>query len=105
MAGSMIGEIITDHRERMLNLKKYYPFFRLMDASFDQYKDGKYCALDMGYILMAVLRFFIEENNFKEKDITYNEYLSFFKLLLKGILVLSFRMKNARKRRIMCSIR
>ena len=39
MAGSMIGEIITDHRERMLNLKKYYPFFRLMDASFDQYKD------------------------------------------------------------------
>lgn len=26
MAGSMIGEIITDHRERMLNLKKYYPF-------------------------------------------------------------------------------
>jgi hypothetical protein len=46
-----------------------------MDASFDQYKDGKYCALDMGYILMAVLRFFIEENNFKEKDITYNEYL------------------------------
>ena len=83
MAGSMIGEIITDHRERMLNLKKYYPFFRLMDASFDQYKDGKYCALDMGYILMAVLRFFIEENNFKEKDITYNEYLDFFKLLVK----------------------
>ena len=73
MAGSMIGEIITDHRERMLNLKKYYPFFRLMDASFDQYKDGKYCALDMGYILMAVLRFFIEENNFKEMDMTYNE--------------------------------
>lgn len=54
-----------------------------MDASFDQYKDGKYCALDMGYILMAVLRFFIEENNFKEKDITYNEYLDFFKLLVK----------------------
>ena len=45
MAGSMIGEIITDHRERMLNLKKYYPFFRLMDASFDQYKDGKYLSL------------------------------------------------------------
>ena len=74
MAENMIGEIITEHRERMLNLKKYYPFFRLMDDSFDQYKDGKYCALDMGYILMAVLRFFIEENNFKEKEVTYKEY-------------------------------
>ena len=42
MADSMIGEIITDHRERMINLKKYYPFFRLMDVSFEQYKDGKY---------------------------------------------------------------
>ena len=28
----------------------------------------------MGYILMAVLRFFIEENNFKEKEVTYKEY-------------------------------
>ena len=28
MADSMIGEIITDHRERMINLKKYYPFFQ-----------------------------------------------------------------------------
>lgn len=77
----MIGEIITDHRERMLNLKKYYPFFKLMDASFDQFRDGKYSALDMGYILMAVLRFFIEENNFKEKDVTYKEYLEFFRIL------------------------
>lgn len=28
MAENMIGEIITEHRERMLNLKKYYPFFQ-----------------------------------------------------------------------------
>ena len=46
MAGSMIGEIITDHRERMLNLKKYYPFFRLMDASFDQEEYGQRFACD-----------------------------------------------------------
>ena len=57
----MIGEIITEHRERMLNLKKYYPFFRLIDTSFSQFKEGRYEALDMGYIVMAVLRFFIEE--------------------------------------------
>lgn len=37
----------------------------------------------MGYILMAVLRFFIEENNFREKDVTYKEYLDFFKMLVK----------------------
>ncbi len=83
MAENMIGEIITDHRERMLNLKKYYPFFKLMDASFEQYRDGKYSTLDMGYILMAVLRFFIEENNFKEKDVTHKEYVDFFKMLVK----------------------
>ena len=32
MAENMIGEIITEHRERMLNLKKYYPFFSLRRA-------------------------------------------------------------------------
>ena len=46
----MIGEIITEHRERMLNLKKYYPFFKLIDTSFSQFKEGRYEALDMGYI-------------------------------------------------------
>ena len=34
MAENMMGDIITDHRERMLNLKKYYPFFKLIDVSF-----------------------------------------------------------------------
>ena len=83
MAVNMHNEIISDHRERMLNLKKYYPFFRLIDISFTQYKDGKYEILDMGYILMAILRFFIEENNFKEKDVTYPEYLEFITKVLK----------------------
>ena len=65
MAVTMHGDIISDHRERMLNLKKYYPFFKLTQISFSQFKDGRYEILDMGYILMAILRFFIEENNFK----------------------------------------
>ena len=59
----------------MLNLKKYYPFFKLMDVSFAQFQEGRYEMLDMGYIVMGILRFFIEENNFKEKDVTYPEYL------------------------------
>ena len=79
----MIGEIITEHRERMLNLKKYYPFFKLIDTSFSQFKEGRYEALDMGYIVMAVLRFFIEENNFKEKEVTYKEYQEFFNNIIR----------------------
>ena len=73
----LVNDIITDHRERMLNLKKYYPFFKLSEVSFSWYKEGMYDSLDMGYILMAVLRFFIEENNFKERDVTYTEYAAF----------------------------
>ena len=75
----LVNDIITDHRERMLNLKKYYPFFRLSETSFSWFMEGKYDNLDMGYILMAVLRFFIEENNFKERDVTYPEYAVFMK--------------------------
>lgn len=76
------SDILSAHRERMLNLKKYYPFFRLCENSLEQFRDGKYAVLDMGYIVMAVLRFFIEENNFKEKDVTYPEYLEFMKRIL-----------------------
>lgn len=73
----LVNDIITDHRERMLNLKKYYPFFKLSETSFSWFKEGICDCLDMGYILMAVLRFFIEENNFKEQDVTYNRYAEF----------------------------
>ncbi len=73
----LIRDIIQEHNERMLNIKKYYPYFRLSENAFAQFQGGKYEELDMGYILMAVLRFFIEENNFKEKDVTYEEYKLF----------------------------
>ncbi len=86
MAVTMHGDIISDHRERMLNLKKYYPFFRLTEINFAQFKDGRYRILDMGYIVMAILRFFIEENNFKEKDVTYPEYLDF----IRGVFTRDF---------------
>ena len=70
-------DIIQDHSERMLNIKKYYPYFKLTEGAFTQFAGGRYEELDMGYILMAVLRFFIEENNFREKDVTYEEYKAF----------------------------
>ena len=70
-------DIIQDHSERMLNIKKYYPYFKLTENAFTQFAGGRFEELDMGYILMAVLRFFIEENNFREKDVTYDEYKAF----------------------------
>ena len=79
----ILDDIITDHRERMVNIKKYYPFFKLCEVSFQNFKDGRYACLDMGYITMAVLRYFLEENNFKDKDVTYTEYLDFMAVCLK----------------------
>ena len=70
----MIHDILSEHKDRMLNLKKYYPFFVLCDTTFSQYKEGKYSNLDMGYITMATLRFLINENNFHESEITYEQY-------------------------------
>lgn len=50
MAVNMVNDIVSGHRARMLNLKKYYPFFKLTEISLSQFKDGKYEILDMGYI-------------------------------------------------------
>lgn len=85
---TLIRDIVCGHNERMLNIKKYYPFFKLSEISFSTYKEGKYDILDMGYIMMAVLRFFIEENNFHEKAVSYNEYADF----LHEVLVRDFEL-------------
>ena len=79
----MIHDIMSEHKDRMLNLKKYYPFFVLCETTFSQYKEGKYMDLDMGYITMASLRFFINENNFHESEITYDQYANFLSELLR----------------------
>lgn len=76
-------DIVYDHNERMLNIRKYYPYFKLIESTFTQYKEGRYMQLDMGYIMMAVLRFFIEENNFKEKNVTYQEFKEFVSEILR----------------------
>ena len=79
----MINDIIAEHSARMQNLRKYYPFFVLNETTFTQYREGRYSNLDMGYITMASLRFFINENNFHERDITYEEYEGFLSELLR----------------------
>ena len=76
---TLVKDIISGHNERMNNIKKYYPFFRISDISFQGFRDEISEKLDMGYILMAVLRFFIEENNFNEKNVTYDDYQEFMR--------------------------
>ncbi len=80
---ALINEILHSEKERMLYLKKYYPFFVLSETSFAQYKDGQYRELDMGYILMALLRYLIEENHYKGKSSRYEEIEGFLSRLLK----------------------
>ena len=78
----LLNDIIDNHELRMDNLKKYYPFFRLQDMDFSKFKDGKYAELDMGYITLASLRFFIDENNFNERRVDYGAYKNFMGELL-----------------------
>ena len=79
----MINDIIEDQNIRMQNLRKYYPFFCLCDTAFTQFREGRYAYLDMGYITMASLRFFINENNFNEREVTYEQYEAFLIELLR----------------------
>ncbi len=79
----MLDDIYENHQERILNLMKYLPFFKLQETSFHQYKEGRYDGLDMGYIVMGVLRFFLEENNFNDRRVTYGDYLQFVTGLLR----------------------
>jgi len=79
----LIHDIIEEHGERVQNLKRYYPYFCLTNMSFAQYREGRYEELDMGYIVMALLRFFIDKNNFQEQGVTYEEYREFVLELIK----------------------
>lgn len=78
----LIHDIIDGHEDRMMNLKKFYPFFRLCDHSLNQFREGRYEGIDMGYVTMAVLRFFIEENSFNDRKVVYSEYENFLRELL-----------------------
>lgn len=88
----LIHDIIEGHEERMTNLKKFYPFFKLCDHLLNQFREGRYERIDMGYVTMAVLRFFIEENSFNECKVSYAMYEDF----LCDILYRDFDLKEER---------
>lgn len=79
----LIHDIIDGHEERMDNLKKYYPFFRLCEQPLTQFREGRFDRIDMGYVTMALLRFLIEENSFNDRTVTYEECACFLKNLLR----------------------
>ena len=79
----LIDDILRNQKERMMYLKKYYPFFVLQETSLSQYKDGQYQDLDMGYITMALLRFLIQENQMNGRAVTYPEIEKFLKNVLR----------------------
>ena len=80
---SYIDEIINEHNERMQNVKKYYPFFKIREVSLDLFKEGIYNFIDMGYVVMAILRLFMEENNFNAKGVSFQQFYEFTTELLK----------------------
>ena len=77
-----MNEIAASHGERMRHIGKYYPFFRLWDNGLNLFKDGRYADIDMAYVTMAVIRYFIEENSFNDRAVTYEMYASFMSDLL-----------------------
>lgn len=94
---NLIHEIVDEHNDRMMNLRKYYPFFKLLTISFTSFKDGAYDMLDMGYIVMALLRFFIEQNNFNDVEVTYAEYEEFMIHCIKRDFIIDFASKEEEK--------
>ncbi len=84
----MLHDIIDFHNDRMRNLRRYYPFFCLQNTAFHLFKEGKYAFLDMGYITLAVLRFFIEENQFNDRAVQYPEIVAF----ISGVLSRDFEL-------------
>ena len=80
---TLIDDILRSEKGRMLYLKKYYPFFVLSEISLAQYQEGKYRDLDMGYITMALLRFFIEENHFNGRKVLYPAVEKFLTKLIE----------------------
>ncbi|MDD6035790.1 MAG: hypothetical protein PUC30_06320 [Lachnospiraceae bacterium] len=84
----MLHDMIDFHNDRMRNLRRYYPFFCLQNTAFHLFKEGKYASLDMGYITLAVLRFFIEENQFNDRPVKYQEVYAF----LAGVLARDFEL-------------
>lgn len=93
----MLHDMLDFHEERMRNLRRYYPFFCLQSTTFSQFKEGKYSFLDIGYITLALLRFFIEENQFNDRQVTATQVYEFLSTVLKRDFSLSLPAEEERE--------
>ena len=78
----LTNDIIKNHTERMLNLRKFYPFFSILQSGISAPSESGDVAIDMGYITLAVLRYLINENNFNEREVTRQEVRRFLAEIL-----------------------
>lgn len=93
----LMNDIIDNHSERMQNLKRYFPFFALQATTLSQFHEGKYAFLDMGYITLALLRFFIEENNFNEREVTLKQAHAFLTETLRRDFALNLEAEEEKE--------
>jgi hypothetical protein len=73
----LTNDIIKNHTERMLNLRKFYPFFSILQTGISAPSEAGDIAIDMAYITLAVLRYLINENNFNDREVTSLEIRKF----------------------------
>ncbi len=71
------NEIWKDHYERMLNLRKFFPFFQLSASGFRNYGDGSFVSVDMAYMILATLGFFVHEDSISCEEVTYEKVVRF----------------------------
>ncbi len=84
-----ISEMISDLDERNQFLKKYYPYFKIIGDGTKTFQSKSLEQFDVGFILLTTLRFLVEENNFKNRGVSYNEISDFLHYLVnKAYLVL-----------------
>jgi hypothetical protein len=91
-----INEMISDFEERNQFLKKYYPYFKIIGDGTKVFQKTSLEQLDIGFILLTTLRFLVEENNFKNRGVSYNEISDFlYYLVNKAYLIVLPELEKA----------
>lgn len=80
---TLIDQIVTNVDLRMDTLKKFYPFFKI---SLSRYKPEAFktlSQLDLGYVVLGLFEFFIQEGTLKNRGVLYSEAKAFIKQLVE----------------------
>lgn len=80
---TLINQIVTNVDLRMDTLKKFYPFFKISQSRYKPEAFKALAGLDLGYIVLGLFEFFIQEGKLKNKGILYSEAKAFMKQLVE----------------------